>query len=119
MPMAAAVPATVRMARMRNVTVISYSYFVRFVWYCWNLADADVAVISSFGECVGADFKFLFGLQAAGEERARDCNHSDADQPAQDSVGHEVPDAGDQHVEQGHGEDELPCEVHELVHAQA
>ena len=33
--------------------------------------------------------------------------------------GHEVPDAGDQHVEQGHGEHELPGEVHELIHAQA
>ena len=30
-----------------------------------------------------------------------------------------MPDAGGKEIEQRHGEHELPCQVHQLVHAQA
>ena len=58
-------------------------------------------------------------FQPAAQQDAGNDNHGTANKPTQRSGGHEVPEAGGKEIKKGHGKHELPCKVHQLVHAQA
>ena len=72
-----------------------------------------------FGKQIGSFFQLVRLHEAAAKQEVRDGNQDCANKPSNGPGRHEMPNGGDEQVEQCHREHEFPSKVHKLIDAKA